>query len=148
MSKPSAPKFRIRLLVVDDEHEITEFLVRHFSFLGYDITGINDPKAALKMIEQENFHIVISDIVMPGFDGLELLKRIKQHNGGIQVIMITGYVTIHNIIMAMRRGAETVLFKPLHDLNKLEEAIKRCIAKINMWQDILRELGALAKADQ
>jgi len=139
---------KIRLIVVDDEKDITDLLVRHFAFKGYDIVGVNDPRQALAMIEEENFNIVISDIVMPIMDGLELLRRIKNYNGGIQVIMITGYVTMHNILTAMRRGAETVFFKPLNNLDRLEEAIGQCISRIEMWQNILRELGALGKTGQ
>jgi len=142
------PSLKIKILVVDDEKDITDLLVRHFSFKGYDIVGVNDPRAALKMIEEENFNIVISDIVMPGLDGLELLRRIKDYNGGIQVIMITGYVTMNHILTAMRRGAETVLFKPLKDLDKLEEAVNQCVARLRMWQKILKELGAMGKTGQ
>jgi DNA-binding NtrC family response regulator len=85
---------------------------------------------------------------MPGMDGLELLQRIKEYNGGIQVIMITGYVTMHNILTAMRRGAETVFFKPLKDLEQLEASVRQCIERINMWQEILKELGALGKMEK
>jgi len=139
------PTLKIRILAVDDEKDITDLLVRHFHFKGYDIVGTNDPGVALKMIEEENFNIVISDIVMPGLDGLELLRRIKHYNGGIQVIMITGYVTMNNILSAMRRGAETVFFKPLGDLDKLEETVKQCVTKLQMWQKILKELGTMGR---
>ncbi|MEW5721613.1 MAG: response regulator [Thermodesulfobacteriota bacterium] len=148
MARPGGPIMKVRILAVDDEKDITDLLVRHFRFLGYDILGVNDAQAALRLVEEENFNIIISDIIMPGLDGLELLRRIKQYNGGIQVIMITGYVTMHNILTAMRQGAETVLFKPLRDLDKLEEAVRRCIDRITMWKNILKELGALGKADR
>lgn len=146
MNKRLNPIMKIRILAVDDEKDITDLLVRHLTFLGHDVTGTNDPKAALKMVEDGDYTIVISDIVMPGMDGLELLRRIKEYNGSIQVIMITGYVTIHNILTAMRRGAETVFFKPLSDLDRLEAAINDCIKKIDRWQNILKELGNLGKA--
>ncbi|MBW1709020.1 MAG: response regulator [Deltaproteobacteria bacterium] len=138
----------IKLLAVDDEKEITDLLVRHFTFLGYDITGVNDPLAALRLIEEGNYHIAIVDIVMPGMDGLELLKHIKTYNGGIKVIMITGYVTMHNVLTAMRYGADNVFFKPLTDLNKLESSVGEAISKLRMWQDILRELQALGKKEE
>lgn len=139
------PRIKVRILVVDDEKDITDLLVRHFRFIGYDIVGVNDAAAAIKMVEDENFNIVITDIMMPGMDGIELLKRIKQYNGAIQVIMITGYVTMFNILAAMRGGAETVFFKPIKDLEKMEETIRQCIARIQMWQKILKELGTIGK---
>ncbi len=147
MNKATTSKIPIRILVIDDEEEITDLLVRHFSYKGYDIIGVNEPQKALKMIEEENFSIVITDIVMPGMDGLEILKKIKAYNGAIQVIMTTGYVTIHNILTAMRWGAETVFFKPLTDLDRMENAIRQCVGRINMWQDILKELTSLGKAE-
>jgi DNA-binding NtrC family response regulator len=148
MSKRAGPIMKIRILVVDDEQDITDLLVRHLRFKGYDAVGENDPVKALKMVEEESFNVIISDIVMPGMDGLELLRRIKEYNGGIQVIMITGYVTMHNILTAMRRGAETVFFKPLKDLEQLEASVRQCIERINMWQEILKELGALGKMEK
>ncbi|MBW2091146.1 MAG: response regulator [Deltaproteobacteria bacterium] len=138
----------VKILAVDDEKEITDLLVRHFTFLGYDIVGVNDPETALRMIEEGNYHIAIIDIVMPGMDGLDLLKRVKTYNGGIKVIMITGYVTMHNVLTAMRYGADNVFFKPLNDLNKLENAVIEAIDKISMWRDILRELQALGKQEE
>ncbi|MEW6263708.1 MAG: response regulator [Thermodesulfobacteriota bacterium] len=146
MDHGTGATMKIKILVVDDEKDITDLLVRHFSYLGYDVAGVNDPRAALEMIEQSNYSVIISDIVMPGLDGLELLRRIKEYNGGIKVIMITGYVTMHNILTAMRRGAETVFFKPLQDLAGLEAAVRECVEKIAMWRNILKELSALGRA--
>ena len=148
MQRTPGPKIKVRILAVDDEKDITDLLVRHFTFLDYDITGVNDPVKALKMVEEEDYNIVISDIVMPGMDGLKLLRRIKSHNGGVHVIMITGYVTMHHILTAMRFGAETVFFKPLRDLSNLENAVQQCVNKILKWQDILKELCSLGKTDR
>jgi DNA-binding NtrC family response regulator len=148
MDNTPPPTIRIRILVVDDEKDISDLLVRHLTFLGHDVVGVYDPVAAMRMVEEENIHVVISDIVMPGMDGLELLRRIKAYNGGIQVIMVTGYVTMHHILTAMRLGAETVFFKPLQDLDHLEKAVEHCIRRVEMWRSILRELGALGKASR
>ena len=139
------PNIKIRILVIDDEKDITDMLIRHFRFQGFDITGVNSGAEALQLIESENFNIVITDIIMPGMNGLDLLEKIKLYNGAIQVIIITGYVTMHNIITAMQKGAETVLFKPFKDPDKLDTSVKRCIEKIEMWQGILKELGLLGK---
>ena len=147
MMNGEGPKIRVKILAVDDEKDITDLIVRYFTFKGYDIIGINDPSKALQMIEEQNFQIIISDIVMPGMDGLEFLRKIKEYNGGIQVVMITGYVTMHNILTAMRLGAETIFFKPLQDLEKLESTINSCIEKIAMWQEILKKLGSMGKTD-
>lgn len=140
MKPMSAPTVNIRILVVDDEKDITDLLVRHFRFKGYDIVGVTHPRTALKLIEEENFSIVITDIVMPDLSGLDLLRRIKEYNGGIQVFMITGYVTMYNILTAMRLGAERIFFKPLDDLDELEAALQGGIQKIAMWHHILKRL--------
>ena len=91
-----------------------------------DIT--NDPYTALKMIHEGNYLIVISDIAMPGMTGIELLSRIKEYNGMIQVIMVTGYVTLDNILTCLRLGADDCFLKPLADLDNLKESVDEAIS--------------------
>ena len=137
---------QIRILIVDDEKEICEGLARHFNFLGYDACSETNPVDALKRVETENFHVVISDIRMPEMYGSELCEKIKQHNGAIKVIMITGFVTMNSIMECMRFGAETCLFKPLEDLTVLEDAVNEAVKKLEMWQDIMKYIRSMKES--
>ncbi|MFQ5432137.1 MAG: response regulator [Nitrospinota bacterium] len=131
---------KIKILVVDDEPEITESLVRILRIEGYDATGVTNPLTALEMVKKENYLIVISDIQMPEMRGTELLRSIKEYNGMIQVIIITGYVTIDNILTCLRRGANDCFFKPLKDSKELLNAVKVATGKLERWEQVISEM--------
>lgn len=142
--EPSSEKLprrdQVPILIVDDEVEITETLRRYFTMAGYHVRTVNDPYTALRLIHQENFLIVISDIAMPGMNGIELLTRIKSYNGMIQVIMMTGYVTLENVLTCLRLGADDCFLKPLKDLQSLRTAVDEAIRKLQKWTQILQEI--------
>lgn len=138
---------KIRILVVDDEAEIREMLARHLSFQGFDVDTAEDGAAALAHLERQRTDIVLSDIMMPGMDGLELLRAVRQQYPMVHVIMMTGYVTLENALACMRRGADTIVFKPFEDLNDLDEAIERAIEALQRWVRILHELTAMKPAN-
>lgn len=129
-----------KLLVVDDESEVTEAIVKALTLEGYDVTGTTNPVEALEMIKKGNFMIVISDIQMPEMRGTELLKEIKSYNGMIQVIIITGFVTIDNILTCLELGANDCFFKPIKMKGELLKAVKTAVAKLERWEQVINEL--------
>ncbi len=131
---------KINLLIVDDEPEICNLLSRHFRFLGYEVDTACDGRDALRKVKATNYHVVISDIRMPGMDGVDLLQAIKSYDGGTHVIMITGHVAMESVLACRRRGADTCLFKPLDDLAELEACVEAAVADMLHWQEILRQL--------
>lgn len=131
---------KINLLIVDDEQDICEMLSRHFRYLGFNVQTASNGKEALDLMAVNKIDIVISDIVMPVMDGAELCARIRADYPLTHVIMITGHVTLDNVMACMRRGADLCVFKPLHDLKELEEAVNRAVEAINRWINILTEL--------
>lgn len=130
----------VKILVVDDEQEIVDMIVRNLKLEGYNIEGLTDPEEALERIKEENYQVVITDIKMPELSGVDLLKEIKKIDGIVQVIMITGYVTPSNIISSLSRGANDCLFKPL-DMDRLKEAVDNSLEKLERWQEVLGKLG-------
>lgn len=130
---------KVKLLIIDDEKSITNSLERYFKLLDYDVTSSNSPLEALEMIKEENFSIVISDISMPDMDGVELLKKIKKYNGMIQVIMMTGVVTIENILGCLTNGANDCFLKPL-DMESLKKAVDDATAKLLKWENIIKSM--------
>lgn len=129
-----------KILIVDDEKDITSTLKRYFVFEGYDVDVTNDPYTALRMIHEGNYLIVISDIAMPGMTGIELLQRIKEYNGMIQVIMVTGYVTLDNILTCLRLGADDCFLKPLSDLDNLRDSVNEAITKLKKWKSLMASM--------
>ncbi len=132
---------KVKILIVDDEVDITTTLKRYLVFEGFDVDVTNDPYSALKMVHDNNYLMVISDISMPGMNGIELLRRIKEYNGMIQVVMITGYVTLDNILNCLRLGADDCFLKPIRDLDELKKAVNECTTKLNKWKRLMSDIA-------
>ena len=137
----------VHILVVDDESEIREMLYRHFRYQGYEVETAADGNEALEKLSSAKIDIVISDIMMPGMDGIDLLKAIRDQYPMIHTIMITGYVTLENALACMRRGADTLLFKPLVDLTLLDRRVAMAVQEIKHWVELLRELQAMKNVE-
>ena len=104
-----------RLLIVDDEAEIRDMLSRHFRYLGFQVDTACDGIEAMEKLAEARTEVIISDIVMPRMNGVELLRAVRQQYPMIHTIMITGYMTLENALGCMRHGADTCVFKPLED---------------------------------
>jgi len=105
-------KKKVKLLVVDDEAIIRESLRDWLSDVGHQVLTAENGPQALEIIQKEKPGIIIVDLVMPGMDGIELLKRAKEISPSIEVIIITAYGSIPTAITAMREGAYDYIEKP------------------------------------
>lgn len=105
MSKP-------RILVVDDDKSLREFLEIFLIKEGYNVSCTKDGEKALKIMEEDTPDIVISDVRMPGIDGLQLLKTIKRGWPNLPVIMMTAFASLDTAVEAMKEGAWDYLTKP------------------------------------
>jgi DNA-binding NtrC family response regulator len=128
------------ILHVDDDPQITRLMGVILQRQGFEVASLNDPTAALGEIIRHGYRIVLLDIDMPGIDGLQLLRRIKEYDGGIQVIMLTGLVTLSNAMATFRGGAEACFFKPLDDVEPLIAALHSTFQKIEHWWQALHNL--------
>lgn len=114
-----------RILIVDDELEITEILADLLSE-DYDCQKAGSAEQALVRLQQSQFHLVISDITMPGMSGLEMIPHIKALSPNTVVVMISGMQTVESAIGALRLGAFDYLMKPF-DLRQVEAVVKRAL---------------------
>jgi len=105
-------KKRPKILVVDDEAIVRESLHDWLSDGGYQVFTAENGFQAVEIIEKEEPGIVIADLVMPGMDGIELMKRARERLPHIQVIIITAYGSIPTAIAAMKEGAYDYIEKP------------------------------------
>ncbi len=114
-----------RILIVDDEPDITEILA---DLLGdnHDCTTANSAEAALELLAANQFELVVSDITMPGMSGLEMLPRAKSISPNTVVVMISGMQTVESAIGALRLGGFDYLMKPF-DLRQVEAVVKRAL---------------------
>ena len=96
---------KARVLVVDDERSMQEFLEIFFRREGFDVVTVGDVDRALLAVENDEFDVVISDMQMPGRNGLDLLRAVKAESPETVVIMITAFATTDSAIEAMKEGA-------------------------------------------
>jgi CheY-like chemotaxis protein len=111
----------------------------------FEVDAAESGEAALSLLERKPYQVVISDIKMPGIDGIELLRRIRAEYPMTRVIMITGYVTLENGLACLRHGADTCVFKPLDDLGELDGAIANAVAYMQHWEKKLLMLRGAAQ---
>jgi len=120
------PQEHQRLLIVDDDKSILEVLGQFFKRKGFDFKVAENGKAALELLENYPFTIVITDLIMPQIDGLELLKIIKESWPGIDVIVMTGYTKNFTYTDVIRAGASDFVQKPF-SLDEIEAKLQRLI---------------------
>jgi len=116
------------ILIVDDEENIRTILETTFSAQGAKVFTASDASQGLDVVREENLNLVISDIRMPGMDGLEFLSKLKEEQPWLPVLLITAHGTMDTAIQAMRLGAGDFLTKPF-DLKHLREVAQGLILR-------------------
>jgi len=101
-----------KVLVVDDEQVVLDSVRKHLKRGGYEIRTVLSGPEAVEVLDSGWPEVVITDLMMPGMDGLELLARVRESHSEIPVIMITGYATMRTALQALRQGAFDYIAKP------------------------------------
>jgi cyclic di-GMP phosphodiesterase len=135
---------RSRILIVDDEPEITSILSDLFDS-KYDCTTAGSAEQALELLAGQDYQLVISDITMPGMSGLEMIPQVRSSWPNSVVVMISGMQTVESAIEALRLGAFDYVMKPF-DLRQVEAVVKRALDHQDLivakqrYEDHLEEL--------
>lgn len=129
---------RLRVLLVDDELAMRESLAAWLRQDGHQVSKAPGGLEALALMESQPFDLALVDIKMPGMDGLELLRRIKQDYPETLVVIITAYGSIESSVEAMKTGASDYLLKPFDP-----EHLMLLLEKMARQRDMLRENSAL-----
>jgi DNA-binding NtrC family response regulator len=114
------------LLIVDDEPLICESLQEMFTLEGYAVDAVLDGESALSRLKGDQYQVILSDIQMPGLNGIELLKELKGRSPETIVIFITGHGRIEGAVEAIKLGAYDYITKPIDDL-RLKLTIERAL---------------------
>lgn len=117
------------LLVVDDESEICDFLKAFFEDREFEVRTANSGEQALREVGKAQPQVVLLDVHMPGMDGMNVLREIKNQYPNVKVIMVTALETREKIEEAMRLGADNYITKPL-SLEYLEKDVQEKIAHL------------------
>jgi two-component system NtrC family sensor kinase len=124
-----------KILLIDDEEDIVRVLSMSLKSEGYDVVSALSGKEGLDVFKKESPDIVLTDIKMPGMDGIEVLKEVKKINSETEVIIITGHGDIDTAIEALQYGASDFINKPVRD-EALSIALDRAIEKIDIRQKL------------
>lgn len=127
-----------RVLLVDDEEEFVRALAKRLTAKGLTVEVSLDGESAVEKVQQSNFHVIVLDLAMPGMDGLETLKRLREVNPDLQVILLTGHGSIRSGVEAMKVGATDFLEKPA-EFPELLAKIREAIARSMVLADKRRE---------
>jgi DNA-binding response OmpR family regulator len=119
-------------LVVDDERFfltiLGDFITQH---LNMRPLLVQDGSAALTLLETEKVDLVLLDIMMPGMDGLEVLRRIKEQRPSLPVVMVTSSSSVDHVVTALREGADDFVRKPV-DLDELALCVNRALSRVRV----------------
>lgn len=135
-----------RILLVDDEAEFLKTLSERMRARGLDVSTAESAKDALAKVEKGTYDAVVLDLQMPGMDGLEALRILKEKDPKLQVILLTGHATVEKGVEAMKRGALDLLEKPANIetlRKKIEEASARRLVLVSQEaEDKIRDIIA------
>jgi DNA-binding NtrC family response regulator len=124
----------VKILIVDDELIVRESMKGWLEEDGYHVEVAETAEAALGMIGEKEFDMAFVDIKMPGIDGIELLKRLKDQYSTIDVVMMTAYASVNNAVEAMKIGAYDYLTKPF-DPDYVSMMVRKIIARRQLEQE-------------
>jgi DNA-binding NtrC family response regulator len=158
------PDNTIKILLVDDEVKFLKAISDRLSLKGFTVTTAANGDDAILAAKKGGFDVAVVDLQMPGTDGAQVLKILKQNHKFIEIIMLTGHATVDSAVACTRLGAFKYLEKP-YDFDKLVEALMEAyqarmkkkfesnqkrmdaIQKLSMHQSPLGLLKALARLD-
>lgn len=116
------------ILVVDDERSMRDFLKILLEKEGHEVHAAEHAEAALNLIPEHNFDVVVTDIRMPGMSGIELLGKIKEDSPELAVIMITAFASPDDAVLAMKNGAFDYISKPFN-VDEIKSVVESATSK-------------------
>ena len=130
-----------KILAVDDQPHMLILLERIIKErTSYEIVTTNNPLEVPKLLDSQNFDLIISDLKMPGMDGLEILNHVNKNNRTEKVIIITAFGDLESALKAMQGGAFDYITKPFK-----KEQILHALDRAMSWQKLVREADSLRK---
>jgi two-component system, NtrC family, response regulator len=123
-----------RIVVIDDEANAVAALTTLLREDGYEVEGAHEAQTGLSLLERIDADVVLTDLRMPGMDGLELLAKVKQVRPETMVVMMTAYGTVKTAVKAMKMGAEDYLSKPV-DVEEVELVLQRVLEKKRLLEE-------------
>lgn len=127
-------KNNTKILIVDDEKIALKNLEHVMKKEGYEVVGTQSGQNALKLLDEQRFDVVLTDLRMEKVDGMQILKRCHELYPDTEVIMITGYATLESAVKAMKQGAFYYIAKPFK-LDEVRKVVKEAIEKVRLKKE-------------
>lgn len=138
-----------KILIVDDEQLLTLAIEESLtSFDNYHVTTVTKAEPGLKLLKETQYDLVITDINLPGMNGLDFLREIKEIDPTIEVILMTAYATVETAVEAMKEGAYDYLTKPLPSIDSLRQVVRKSLDKRSLELEKNRLEGELEKQNK
>ena len=125
-----------RILILDDEPDVAKSWVRILGSAGYKCLATTDPQEALRWLESERPDLLLTDLRMPGMDGMEMLARAREIDPQMPVVMLTGYASIESAVAAVKAGAFEYLPKSFSN-DQFKITIERALTKRRLELEVL-----------
>ena len=118
-----------KILIFEDEKENLQSLTRALEKVGYEVKGFQEPAQGLDYLRgDEGVDIVVTDLKMPGIDGIEVLRQVKKNDPSVAVLLVTAFGSVESAVQAMKVGADDYLSKPV-DIYELRSRVKTLVDK-------------------
>jgi len=118
----------VRVLVVDDDQEICEFMETFLVKDGFEVDSLSDAEMAAETVKTGGYHLVVLDLMMPKIDGIDVLKQIRKVDSDVAVVIFTGYPSLDTAVQSMKLDAVDYLKKPFNP-DEFREVLDRVMRK-------------------
>jgi len=132
----------IKIIVVDDEPSPREVIRRCLEEAKYHVTVAENAEVALDKMKKTKFDIAFIDIVMPGMNGFELMRKIREEKSDIIMIVITGYAGVNSAVEAIKLVADDYIAKPFLDINSIVSTVSRNLERRRI-KNFIKEINSL-----
>ena len=135
------------ILIVDDDCLICQQLDQLFTQEGYRVTAASSAERALQLLQERDIDLVVTDIRLPGVDGVELTKRIVERWGGVPIIIMTGYAEIEDAVRVLKMGASDYIVKPF-GVAAIEKSVRVALEKTGVFAAGCKQRNHLREGNQ
>ena len=104
--------FQAKILIVDDDADICAYMQTMLEASDYDVTTLSDPTIVVDRIKDEEFHLLVIDLMMPRMDGIELISRIRKVDTDVAIVVFTGYPSVDTAVNALKLNVSDYIQKP------------------------------------
>ena len=122
-----------KILIVDDEEAITNLMTLVFSREGYEVKTAENGEQALKIIQKENIHVIITDLNMPEMNGIKLCRAIRKTVPMAMIFAMTGYASLFELAECREAGFDDYFVKPVN-IKTLVKTAENAFEKLNRWK--------------